>query len=228
MLPKINTPIYELKLPSTEKKVSYRPFVTGEEKTLKMAQETGNVESVISTTKNIIKNCTFNKLDVDNLPYFDLEYIYIKLHEKSVNEISHLTFECKCKTIINYALNLAEINVDIDKNKKDIIELLPNIGVKLKYPSIDVVEKFNTNKLDVDIIIDCIEYVYTEEEIIKREEISKEELLDWINQFTPKQFKAIEDFFIDLPQLKHDIKLECSECKEKYEYKLEGLFDFLD
>lgn len=228
MLPKNVFPIYETKLFSN-KKVNYRPFFASEEKALKIAFEMGHENDSILTAKKIIDNCTFNKLDIDHLPVFDLEYLYLLIHSKSVGEISKISIECNnCQNVIPYGIDLSKVTVKQENVIDSVIELLPKIGIKLKYPTIDIINKYDTinNILDDELVVDCIEYVFNDEEIIKPNEVKREDLIDWIQKLTGKQYSLIEKFFLNLPQLSHDINLECKNCKSQYNHTLKGLLNF--
>ena len=240
-LPKVSTPTYELTVPSSGEKVSYRPFLVKEEKTLLMAAEDPNVSSIAKAMKDIISSCTEGDIDIKNLASYDIEYIFLQLRGKSIGDVVDLNLE-KPKSIECEEPNCpgkSEVKVDINEIKIDTstildskIELTENIGIKLGFPKIDTVQKYvgKGGELAQDgvfkMINDCIEYIWEDEEIYKAKDSTKKELTDFIESLSTEQFNKIRKFFESMPRLKHEITWTCSKCDKSAPLLLEGIDSF--
>ena len=174
-LPKIATPTYELNLPSTGEKVTYRPFLVKEEKLLLMAMEDGNQTAIAQTLKQIILNCTEGKLNVEDLPMFDIEYLFLQLRIKSVDEVSQVTLKCQhCSEEFGTKINLPDVKVQYPEEKQDFkIQLTSEVGVIMKYPTLSVMsdanlqpENENTESIFA-LLANCVESIYDEEQVYK-------------------------------------------------------------
>ena len=152
-LPKINTPTYELEIPSTDKKVKYRPFLVKEEKILMIAMESGEQSDIINAVKTIVKECTFGEVDVSNMPMFDVEYIFLNIRAKSVGEISKIQLKCPDdnETFAHVEVDLTEVSVQVDDGHTNKIELTDEMGIIMQYPTIDAFQKTNMKKLMLKI-----------------------------------------------------------------------------
>ena len=230
-LPKIATPFYELNVPSNGKTIKYRPFLVKEEKILLMAMESGKDGEVSNALKQIIKNCTDGQVDVEELPMFDIEYIFLQLRTKSVDEVSSVTISCKeCREPFRLDLNLNDIKVHFPEKKQDFkIQLTSDVGIIMKYPTMTMVKNVTEGDTEssgflFDIISTCVESIYDEEQVYN--EFSKEEIDDFVDNLPQEQFKKISDFFENMPKLKHDVKFTCPKCKHKNKSTLAGLQDF--
>lgn len=234
-LPVMKTPTYEMTIPSTKQVVKFRPFLVKEEKALMIAQQSDDANTMVNTLKGVIDACTFGKVDVNKLAMFDIEYIFVQLRAKSVGEISELIFSCKqCgdpKAKIKINIDLTQLEVKFDPDHKTDIQLFDNVGVKMKYPSIATVNKLKgANAEDVDtifnIIIDCIDSIYDEDNIYAAAEQSKEELTEFINNLTQDQFAKLQNFFETMPKLEKKLEFDCPVCGFHHNQTIQGLEGF--
>ena len=233
-LPKLNTPTYELEVPSTDEKVKYRPFLVKEEKILLMAMESGKGEDIIQAVKDIVNECTFNKLDIANLPMFDIEYVFLNIRAKSVGETSKLKILAPDdkKTYVETEINLTEVQVQVDENHTNKIELTDDMGIIMTYPTIDsfVENGIQTIKAEnmLDIIAACVLQIYEKkgEKVYQAKDQTKKELIEFIEQLNTQQFKKLQKFFDTMPKLKHTIKVKNPKTKKTSDVTLTGLNDF--
>lgn len=230
----MQAPVYELTIPSTKKKVKYRPFLVKEEKALLIAQQSEDAQVMIDTLKGIVSTCV-KDVDVNKLALFDLEYIFLKLRAKSVGEISELSYSClkcndpKSKVVIN--LDLENIEVEFDPEHKSTIDLFGEVGVKMKYPGF---EMFNSMKdLDMDspddglkAITNSIEFIYDGDKIYDTKEQTEEELNEFLENLTHSQLEKIKSFFKTMPKLKKTVEFDCPVCKYHHNYTIEGINNF--
>ena len=233
-LPKLTTPTYELEIPSTDEKIKYRPFLVREEKILLIAMESGASEDVVQAVKSIVEECTFNKLNLGDMPMFDVEYIFLNIRAKSVGEISNLRLLCPddSETFAEVEVNLSEVIVQVEKEHTNKIELTDEMGIYMKYPTIDsfattgITEVTPVNMLEV--ITTCVAQIYDKkgEEVFDAKDQTKEELIEFIEQLNTKQFAELQKFFDTMPKLKHVVKIENPKTKVKSDILLQGLGDF--
>ena len=234
-LPKLNVPVYEAILPSTEKVIKYRPFLVKEEKLLLTAQESGE-EAVLPAVKQIIKNCVQGEIDVDNMPIFDIEYVFLRLRAKSVGE--EITLGLKpwgcpqnngelCEFTTEVSVNLEEIKCVKDKKHTSKIMLDDNIGIVMKYPDMSQIGiKGSETEMGMKVIKSCINMIFTEEETHERDSFTDKELDEFIDSLNTKQMEKIRDFFNSMPTLKHTVKYKCKTCNEEKETTVQGLNSF--
>ena len=234
-LPKINTPTYELVVPSTGKKIRYRPFFVREEKILIMALETEDMSQITNAIVEIMTACILSKgVKVIELSTFDIEYIFLNIRAKSVGEVIEVNVTCPDdgETKVSMEINIDDIKVQKDKNHTNLIKLDESLSMKMRYPSIEqfVENNFEVRKQNVDqsldMITSCIDQVYTEEEAWAASDCTKDELKEFIEQMNTKQFKEIEKFFTTMPKLSHTVKVQNPETKVKSDVVLEGLASF--
>jgi hypothetical protein len=233
-LPKLNTPTYELEIPSTDEKIKYRPFLVKEEKILLMAMESGKNEDIVQAVKDIVLACTFDKLDVSNLPMFDVEYIFLNIRAKSVGEISKLKLLAPDdkKTYVDTEINLTEVKVQVDDNHTNKIELENDMGIIMTYPTIDSFMETGIQTVTasnmLDIISSCILQIYEKkgEKVYNSKDQTKKELTEFIESMNTKQFKQVQVFFDTMPKLKHTIKITNPKTKKTSDVTLSGLNDF--
>ena len=233
-LPKLNTPTYELEVPSTDDKIKYRPFLVKEEKILLMAMESGKNEDIVQAVKDIVLACTFDKLDVSNLPMFDIEYIFLNIRAKSVGEISKLKLLAPDdkKTYVDTEINLTEVKVQVDDNHTNKIELENDMGIIMTYPTIDSFMETGIQTVTasnmLDIISSCILQIYEKkgEKVYNSKDQTKKELTEFIESMNTKQFKQVQVFFDTMPKLKHTIKITNPKTKKTSDVTLSGLNDF--
>ena len=238
-LPKINTPTYELTLPSNRKKVKYRPFLVREEKILVLALESEDQKQITDAIVQIIGYCFITKyVDVTKLPTFDIEYLFLNVRSKSVGETVEVNVTCPDdgKTKVETSINIDDIKVVKDKNHKLIVQLDDKYSMKLKYPTLD---QFIENNFDFEMaeakesvsaamsmLSTCIDMIYDQEESWDASESTKEELDEFIYQLNTKQFQLVEEFFRTMPKLSHTLKVTNPQTGVESEVILEGLASF--
>jgi len=236
-LPKISTPTYELELPSTGKKIRYRPFLVREEKILIMALESEDTKQISSAIVQILSDCIATKtVKVSELSTFDIEYLFLNVRAKSVGETVEVNVTCPDdnETQVQMEINIDDIKVQKDPKHTNIIKLDDNLSMKLKYPSLEqfVENNFEVNESESEVnkslsmIISCIDTVYDQEESWSAADCTKKELEEFVEQMNTKQFKEIENFFVTMPKLSHTIKVKNPNTKVESEIVLEGLASF--
>ena len=233
-LPKIDVPIYELTVPSTDEKIKYRPFLVKEEKLLLIAMESGENSDILRAVKDIVDSCTFNKMKIGNMPMFDVEYIFLQIRAKAVGEVSTLRVLCldDMKTYAKVEVDLNEIEVRVTDAHTNKIELSDEMGVIMKYPTVN---SFVENKIDdispanmLDVIITCIDKIYDKkgEEVYDAKDSTKQELVDFVEQMNTTQFADVQKFFDTMPSLTHEITVKNPKTKKESKVTLNGLNDF--
>ena len=233
-LPRLDVPTYELAIPSTDDKIKYRPFLVKEEKILLIAMESGETKDMIQAVKDIVDECTFNKLKLGKLPMFDVEYVFLNIRAKSVGEVSKLKVLCQddMKTYADIEVDLNDIQVQVDDDHTNKIELSDEMGVIMKYPTID---SFSKHKIDdvsasnmLNVIVACIAQIYDKkgEEVYDSKDSTEKELIDFIEQLNTKQFAQIQKFFDTMPSLRHTITVKNPKTKKQSEVTLTGINDF--
>ena len=231
-LPQIDAPIYEIQLASTNTKVNYRPFLVKEKKILMTAAESKELNAAYLAIKQIVNNCTFGKIDVENLALFDLQYLFLKIRSKSIGEVAEFKFECpKCKNDVNAAINFDEIEITKSPDHERKIMITDKIGIVMKYPNMSiekVIENAEGRELDNKILINCIDYVFDENQIYYAKDTPVQELENLIDSLTEQQMKKIEKFFATLPKLEHTIEYRCNSCQHQGNYLVEDLYGFFD
>jgi len=237
-LPKISTPTYELELPSTGKKIKYRPFLVKEEKILILALESENIKQITTSIKSILKECIQTRgVKIDSLPIFDIEYLFLNVRGKSVSEALDLVVTCPDdnKTTVPVKIYIDEINVVKNPDHSNDINLDDKLTLRLKYPSLDEFIKSNFDfssrdegalEQSFEIIATCIDQVYNEEESWAASDCTKKELLEWVETLNTNQFKLIESFFTTMPKLSHTLKVKNPKTKVENDVTLEGLSSF--
>ena len=233
-LPKLTTPTYELEIPSTDEKIKYRPFLVKEEKILMMAMESKASADITQAVKDIVSECTFNKVKIDNMPMFDVEYIFLQIRSKSVGEISKLKLLCPDdkETYADVEVDLNAVKVQVGDDHTNKIELGNGMGMIMKYPTIDSfaesgIKDINPSNM-LEVISTCIEQIYEEDgkKTYDTKDQTKKEVTDWIEQLNTKQFKDVQNFFDTMPKLKHDITIKNPKTKKESKITLLGLNDF--
>jgi hypothetical protein len=225
-LPVLETPTYELILPSTNKKIKYRPFLVKEYKIL--LTNVGNEANEISRIViELVDNCTFKALDMSKLAHFDVEYLFLNIRAKSISETTDLVINCECGEKIDYSMDLTKIEVKKEKNIVNKIMLTEDIGVVMRYPKFDEIIEIHNNissEKIIKLVCNCISAVYTKEDYY--DSFTSEEMEVFVNSFTKKQFDLLEDFFKNIPKIIHDIHVDCPACGKHNNVKLEGLENF--
>ncbi len=235
-LPKIATPSYTLEIPSIKKEIKYRPFLVKEEKILIIAMESEDPKQISEAVKTVISNCVLSKgIKVEELSTFDIEYLFLNIRGKSVGETVDVLITCPDdeKTQVPVSINLDDIKVNISEDHSRDIKLDDNLTLRMKYPSMKEFIKTNFDRnfnvsVDetFDLIISCIEQVYSEEESWSASDCTKKELAEFIEQLSSNQFKQIEKFFETMPKLTHTLKIKNPNTEVESEVVLEGLSSF--
>lgn len=235
-LPKISTPQYTLELPSTGEEIQYRPFLVKEEKLLVIALESEDTKQITTAIKNVIKNCIYTKgIKVEALPTFDIEYLFLNIRGKSVGEEIEVNLICPDDETTNVPvkIDIDSIKVQFDENHNKRIKIDNSIMMEMKYPSLDQFIKNNfdfsqNNAMDqsFELIASCVDKIYTEDEVWSSADVTKKELIDFLEQMNSAQFKEIENFFDTMPKLSHKVKITNPNTKVESEVIIEGLASF--
>ena len=238
-LPTISTPTYELTLPSSGKKIKYRPFLVREEKVLIMALESEDTKQITNSVIDILNSCILSKgIKLETLATFDIEYLFLNIRSKSVGETIDVNIVCPDdnKTQVAVTVDVDSIKIKKDRKHKNVIKLDDNLSLKLKYPSMtQFIDSNFESKIDesevkstLDMILACFDVIFNEEESWPASESTPKELEDFVDQLNTKQFKLIEDFFATMPKLTHTIKVKNPNTGVESEVRLEGLAAFFN
>tara|TARA_Y100000310_G_scaffold205157_1_gene205493 strand:+ start:870 stop:1583 length:714 start_codon:yes stop_codon:yes gene_type:complete len=233
-LPQINTPVHELKIPSTGKKVKYRPFVVREEKILLLALESEKQEEVTDAIIQIISNCIQTKIDLDSLSTFDVEYIFLNVRAKSVGEILEFSITCPDdgETQAEVEINIDDIQVVKDKSHTDTIDLENGYFIKMKYPTMKyIMEKKPDDKKSLidstfEYAVECIDTIYNDEETWEAADSTKKELEEFVEQMNSKQYQKLQSFFATMPKLSHTVNVTNPKTGVESDVTIEGLANF--
>jgi hypothetical protein len=237
-LPIMSAPMYNLKVPSSGVTIKYRPFMVKEEKALLIAQQSEDPQVMVDTLKSVIRSCITSDIDIDKLAIFDLEYLFTQIRAKSVGETVELFFQCDTdhgdmneKARAKVVIDLTKLEVKKDPEHTNKIKLFGDVGVVLKYPSIEVLNKLQgLNEKDLntifDIMADSIDYVYENEDIYYSKEQTHEEMLEFLNNLSSEQFLKIQNFFSTMPKISKEIEYDCPVCARHHKKILEGLQSF--
>ena len=232
-LPKLETPVYTLNLPSTDEEIKFRPFLVKEQKRLMMAQESDSTTETIDAITRLINDCTFNKLDGNKIAMFDAEYVFLQVRSKSVGSKVELNITCPDdkKTKVPHTLDLDEINVAMFDDHTNEVQLTENIKVIFKYPLLSTFTKYSTKSSTADmmfkLIEECIDEVHFKEEITNRVDMSSKELTEFIESLSTDQFMQMTKFFETMPRLRHKIEVKNPKTEVTSEVMLEGIQSFL-
>ena len=235
-LPKISTPTYELEIPSTKKKIRYRPFLVKEEKILIIAMESQSDSQIANAVKDVLSSCVLTKdVNIENLSTFDIEYLFLNIRGKSVGEQIEVMVTCPDdnKTQVPMSINVDSIKVQKDENHSTDIVLDDTFSLRMKYPSLNEFIKNNFGELEkmnvddtFDLIASCIDQVYSDDETWASEECTKKELTNFVESLNSSQFKEVEKFFETMPKLSHTVKVTNPNTSVESEIVIEGLQNF--
>lgn len=233
-LPKLGVPQYELSLPSTGKTVKYRPFLVKEEKVLLLAMESQEEKQVIDAVKNVLKSCVISRIKVDQLPSFDLEYLFLKIRAAAIGEVIEMTVTCTDdgETSATATINIDEVEVTKEEGHNRKIMLTDTTGILMKYPSMDrfIESQFLNKGIDADhifsFIAEHIEQIFDEEEVYDSSTTSKKEFREFVESLTTKQFESIQKFYETMPKLSHTFTVVNPNTGNECEYTIEGLQSF--
>ena len=235
-LPTISTPTYELTLPSSDRKIKFRPFLVKEEKILILAMESQDSKQIAQAVKDVLKKCILTRgIKVEKLSTFDIEFLFLNIRGKSVGEDIEVMVTCPDdkKTQVPMSINIDSIKVQKDKDHNRDIQLDETYTLRMRYPSLDefiknnfgAVEQMNVDDT-FDLIASCIDQVYSEEESWASEDCTKKELNDFVESLNSSQFKLVEKFFETMPKLSHTVKVTNPNTQVESEITIEGLQNF--
>ena len=232
MLPVIETPVFELEMPSTGKKYKYRPFLVKEQKSLLVAQESGEKTAVRETLFSVIDACLFNKVESNTLSDFDIQYIFVKLRAKSIGESVDLNVLCDtCDTKNKYTLQLDNIKPVKTDGHTNRLFLTENIGVVMRYPTFEEVQYLKENYTTETIhetISKCIDIVFDHDNVTMAKDVQPNEIMNWLDNLNQNHYKLFETFFKTQPTIKTNIDFVCSNCGTSNHIEVEGIDDFFD
>ena len=233
-LPKLNSPTYQLELPSTGKKIKFRPFLVKEQKILMMAQESKEESEVLNAMTALVSDCTFGKIDATNSPMFDVEYIFLRIRAKSVGEKITLNLTCPDdeKTQVPYDLNLEDVNVTMDEEHTTEIKVNDNVTIHFRYPylkdMLGIPSTINETEKSFHILNNCIDSIHYGDDVYNRVDLSDKDVNEFVDQLTTEQFEKVMVFFNTMPRVRHNITIVNPNTKAKSEVVLEGLESFLE
>jgi hypothetical protein len=242
MLPKIDVPVYSVKLISNDKTLQFRPFTVKEEKLFLMANESEELDSVVDTIKQILNNCILDEFDINSLPLFDIEYLFLNIRARSISEIVNLKYKCnnnildeetkeekKCNNVVEIDLNVLDIKPEKQESHTSKIEITERMGMVMKYPSFETLKNFDIENQSDSIIkttIGCIDYIYDQDSIYYAKDNTEEELIEFVESMQAKDLEKIKAFFDTMPKMKRDIDFKCNKCGHEEKVELEGIQNF--
>lgn len=234
-LPKPPVPTYDLELPSTGKTIKYRPFLVKEEKILLMAMESDEEKQIKNAVTQIVKDCVITRgIKVEDLPSFDIEYVFLNIRSKSVGEEVRMNITCTDddETQVEYVLDLNQVKVLKDSTHTNKIMLTDTSGIIMKYPGIDqfvqtqIMMKSLSAEEVFDIIVGCVEQIFVDDDVYESKTTSKKDIEEWLGSITSKQFEKVKEFFTTMPKLSHTFTVCNPNTKVESEYTIEGLINF--
>jgi hypothetical protein len=240
-LPKIDVPIYTVNLISTGKPVRFRPFLVKEQKLFLMVSESNDPNEMITVIRQVLKNCVLDDIDIDSLPTFDLEFLFMNLRARSVEEVVELRYKCnnivkdekggdkQCTGLVEFKLNILEIQPTKHAEHTNKIQLTENLGICFKYPTFDMIQKYekmNENEVMINILVDCIDYIYDKENIYYAKDSTKQELDEFIDSLQQKDLEKFKEFFDTMPEIKKDVHFKCPKCAYEEDIAIKGLQSF--
>ena len=231
-LPVINVPTYQLEQPSTKVEIKYRPFLVKEEKLLLMAMEEDDEKLILNAVRQIVNNCTFESLEVNSLPMFDLEYVFLNIRAKSVGEIASIRMLCDDdnETYTNVDIPLDKVEVKFQKDHTNLIKLNDEVTIEMSYPTFEMIQKIGTADVNTKAIFEllnkCVLRIVDGETVYERADFSQKELGDFIDSLDSRQFQDIQNFFETMPKLQHEVEYENPNTGKTTTRTLEGLQSF--
>lgn len=240
-LPKIDVPIFEVKLFSLDKKVKFRPFTVKEEKLFLIASESDDPQSAITTIKQVLNNCVIDDTDIDSLPLFDVEMLFLNLRARSIGEVVELKYKCnnniteedgrehKCGNEVGVDVNVLEVLPEVGPNHSKKIQINDKLGMVMKYPKMDVIVNMD-DKENIDsvlqMIVSCIDYIYDSDNLYYAKDSTKEELIEFLETLQAKDLENIKQFFETMPKMKKTLDFKCGKCGYKEKIDVEGIQNF--
>lgn len=236
-LPKIEYPIFDVYLRSLDKKVKFRPFLVKEEKLLLMAKEAEDITSLLDTVKQIINNCCLDQIDIDNLPLFDIEMVFVHLRLKSVGESLELTYKCenvineeKCAGNMVFEVDLNAVKIEVPEEHTNTIMITDTVGVCMKYPSLKISNSLASQIENLENILDLIyehlDYVFDDQSKYDAESITKDELYEFLGSMSLDQLEPFKNFFVTMPYVKTEKDITCNKCGFNHLIVVKGINDF--
>lgn len=234
-LPVAQVPKFKLTIPSTGKVVTYRPFLVREEKALLIAQQSEDPDVMLETLKSVLTSCVVDKIDINKLALFDIEYIFTQVRARSVSELVELVLRCDTctddKASVQYTIDLTKLKVDVPEGHITKIMLYNDVGVIMRYPSFDALKKMESMTEDdvegmFDIVCMCVDSVFDSNEVYPAAEQEPEEIREFVNNLTQEQFKKIQEFFDTMPVLEQKVEYDCPICKKHHIKHIRGLDAF--
>jgi hypothetical protein len=242
-LPKIDVPTYETKLISNGKTVRYRPFLVKEQKLFLMAAQSTDEKETVDVVKQVLNNCILSDIDVDDLPTFDLEHLFMQLRARSVGEVVNLKYNCNntvkddngedktCGGLVKFDLNILDIKPTIDGKHSSKIEISNKLGIMMKYPTLSLIKDAgNLINEDIDtvlnIIVNCIDYIYDAEQMYYAKDTTKEELLEFIENLQQEDMEKIQLFFNTMPKIAKELDFKCKKCGYEETITVQGIQNF--
>jgi DNA-directed RNA polymerase subunit M/transcription elongation factor TFIIS len=241
MLPKLDVPIYEVKLLSSGKVIRFRPFLVKEQKLFLMASESEDAKETINVIRQVLRNCILDDISIDDLPTFDLEWLFMHLRARSVEEIVDLKYKCnntvkdekgeedRCTGVVNFKMNLLEIEPTRHPEHTNKIQLTENLGVCLKYPSFEMIQKYESlseANIMSKVLVDCIDYLYDKEQVYYAKDNTKEELDEFVDNLQQKDLEKIKHFFETMPEIKKSVQFKCPKCTYEENIEIKGIQNF--
>jgi len=236
-LPKLDHPVFEVQLNSIDRKLKFRPFLVKEEKLLLMAKESDDLNDVFKTMKQIIQNCCMEEIDVESLPVFDIEMIFINLRINSVGENVQMNFTCDnvvegntCGHITEFDLHLKNIKYQIPEDHDKNVRLTDKVGVVFKYPTLQLPPEVlnETDDGGFELIVNYVDYIYDDDDLYKADETPKEELRDFFESLTLDQIRKVKLFFLTTPTVVLDQDIQCAKCGYNHHVNVEGILNFFE
>ena len=242
-LPKIDVPTYETKLISSGKIVKYRPFLVKEQKLFLMAAQSTDEKETVDVVKQVLNNCILSDIDVDDLPTFDLEHLFMQLRARSVGEVVNLKYNCNntvkddkdeekvCGSLVKFDLNILDIKPIIDEKHSSKIEISDKLGIMMKYPTLSLIKDAgNLANEDVDtvlnVIVSCIDYIYDADQMYYAKDSTKEELLEFIENLQQEDMEKIQVFFTTMPKIAKELDFKCKKCGYEETITVQGIQNF--
>ena len=241
MLPKLDVPIYSVNLISTGKPIRFRPFLVKEQKLFLMAAESADGNEMISTIRQVLKNCVLDEIDIDSLPTFDLEFLFMNLRARSVEEVVELNYKCNnrvkddegqektCSGIVNLKVNILEIEPTKNPKHENKVQINGDLGIVFKYPTFEMFQKYekmSENEVMVNILVDCIDYIFDKEQVYYAKDTPKKELEDFVDNLQQKDLEKFKEFFDTMPEIKKDFHFKCPKCAYEEEITIKGMQSF--
>jgi DNA-directed RNA polymerase subunit M/transcription elongation factor TFIIS len=241
MLPKLDVPIYEVKLLSSGKVIRFRPFLVKEQKLFLMASESEDSKETINVIRQVLRNCILDDISIDDLPTFDLEWLFMHLRARSVEEVVDLKYKCnntvkdekgeedRCTGVVNFKMNLLEIEPTRHPEHTNKIQLTENLGVCLKYPSFEMIQKYESlseANIMSKVLVDCIDYLYDKDQVYYAKDNTKEELDEFVDNLQQKDLEKIKYFFETMPEIKKNVQFKCPKCAYEENIEIKGIQNF--